>query len=213
MGGGGEKQASELHSKLQSDRVTWLMWVKYLRSIKRKRIIWDFNVSVECQCIHHYFIRSDYKIWPKEESFGLFCLVRDSSFLLLLLWHGDVFNSFNSNPAPFFCTFLTASLCPALGTTHRGTKENPLAHLYYYWQFCKVPTHIRAAGGDGGFAFWHWKHRKELSGRQQLSELLIDWLLNAAGFVLQCGWSIRRLRTMCKHLLNYYLNGRKEISA
>lgn len=48
MGGGGEKQASDLHSELQSDRVTWLMWVKYLRSIKSERIIWDFNVSVGC---------------------------------------------------------------------------------------------------------------------------------------------------------------------
>lgn len=45
---GGGKRSSELHSKIQSDGATWLMWLKYLRSIKSQKIIWDFNDSVGC---------------------------------------------------------------------------------------------------------------------------------------------------------------------
>lgn len=73
--------------------------------------------------------------------------------------------------------------CAQPWVPHKGTEQNPLAHSYYYWQFCKVPTCIRAAGGDGGWLFdtesMEWGF---LVGSSCLSSWLIDCLMLLALF-------------------------------
>lgn len=144
----------------------------------------------------------------KKEALG-WCLVRDSSSSPHFWQHGDVFNSSNSSTAPFFCKSLTPSAGPSHGPDRTGA--NPCVDCSDYLQHRQELLELLAKLG-GVLSCQEREGGKELSGRQQLPELLTDLSLNAAGLLLERGWNIRQLSTVYTDPIKHYLNGKREIS-